>query len=288
MRLRFWLAGLATMWVCSLFAGTVSAYCRTTTCNPSKYDCGVDANGCNATGAPVSWRALPLTYRFNAAGSSKLDMDRAFDVIRAAFDTWSNVDCNGKRTSLRFVEGKTFDADKPMTQGARGKVAFGIYFRDESWPYDKGQDSLALTNVQFGEINGYIDYADIEINTKESTFALGAGEAGFDFQSVMTHEVGHYIGLAHSSVADSIMVKTYCENPQRCAASKEQQRALAEDDITAVCALYPPSGIAGVRYEEPDKGCSVGAAPSSTTGTIAVGAGFAVLSVAAARRRRRR
>ena len=158
------------------------------------------------------------------------------------------------------------------------------------WPYDEGDESLALTNQTFGTTNGYIDYSDIEVNTTTRTFALEDDEKGIDLQAAVTHEVGHYIGLAHSPIATSIMVASYCQSGERCGTSIDQARALDDDDIAAVCALYPPSGIAGVAYEDPDAhGCAVSAAPapagSSTLAALGVLAAMGLALTARARRR---
>lgn len=275
------LAGIAT-------STEALAFCRSTTCDARKSDCPLDDNGCPGKGAPLSWRSLPLVYRFHAPGSEKLDMDRAKEAIRRAFQTWSNVTCGSRRTSLRFEEGSEIPGKSPLATGSPAKTSFGIYFRDDVWPYDEGDESLALTNQTFGTTNGYIDYSDIEVNTTTRTFALADDEKGIDLQAAVTHEVGHYIGLAHSPVATSIMVASYCQSGERCG-SIDQARALDDDDISAVCALYPPSGIAGVAYEDPDAGgCAVSAAPapgSSRTAWLAVLAAMALALAARARRR---
>ena len=287
--------GAMTMMVATavgLASQNAGAFCRSTTCDARSTTCPTDQNGCPAQGAPLSWRELPLVYRFHAPGSDKLDMDRAKEAVRRAFQTWSNVSCKGKRTSLRFEEGSNIPGKTPLVGAGPAKVSFGVYFRDEEWPYDDGDESLALTNQKYGLINGYIDYSDIEINTSARDFALADDEKGIDLQAVLTHEVGHYIGLAHSSVATSIMVSSYCQSGERCGTSIDEARSLDDDDIAAVCALYPASGIAGVAYEDPGAGgCSTSAArpatgrSSSMPATFGVLAGLALAIAARARRR---
>jgi hypothetical protein len=187
-------------------------------------------------------------------------MDGVREATRRAFQAWSNVTCNGKRTSLRFEEGADIPGTHPLVGSSPAKIPFGIYFRDDTWPYADGNESLALTNQKYGKTNGWIDYSAIEVNTTDREFRLTDSAAGIDLQAVLTHEVGHYIGLAHSQVGDSIMAPSYCQSADRCGTSADQARALAEDDITAVCAMDPPSGIAGVAYEDPGaSSCAVGA-----------------------------
>jgi hypothetical protein len=261
---RHWVAASGA--VAGLFAIVTSAhpaqaYCRSTACEPSLEDCTTDDKGCPRSGPPLSWKALPLPYRFHAGGTNKLDMDKVREASRRAFDAWSNVTCSGKRTSLRFEEGADIPGTQPLTGPAKAKVSFGIYFRDDDWPYDDGEESLALTNQTYGKTNGFIDYSSIEVNTTTRTYRLSDADQGIDFQAVLTHEVGHYIGLAHSSVDGSIMAPSYCQSSDRCNGSTDQARALADDDIMAVCALYPPSGIAGVSYEAPpSSSCTVSGA----------------------------
>lgn len=263
------------------------AFCRSTACEPSVETCAKDDDGCPRTGAPLSWRKLPLTYRFYGGGSAKLDNDRARESVRRAFQTWSNVTCSEKRTSLRFEEGDDIPGREPLIGPAPAKVPFGIYFRDEDWPYDDGDEALALTNQKYGKINGYIDYSAIEVNTTSREFRLSDDEQGIDFQAVMTHEVGHYIGLAHSLVESSIMVASYCQSSDRCGTSTDQSRALSEDDVAAVCAIYPPSGIAAVADDDGSKAsCSLSRSDRRLPPVTVAGAFVALAALFVLRRRR--
>jgi hypothetical protein len=286
-------AFLATSVLLVVSARDAQAFCRSTACDPTTENCTQDDNGCPRTGPPLSWRALPLPYRFHAGGSDKLDMDGVREATRRAFQSWSNVTCNGKRTSLRFEEGADIPGKGPLTSSRPATVPFGIYFRDEAWPYTDGDESLALTNQKYGKTNGWIDYSAIEVNTTDREFRLKDSEPGIDLQAVLTHEVGHYIGLAHSQVADSIMAPTYCQSADRCGTSADEARALAEDDIAAVCAMYPPGGIAGVAYEDPSasSSCAVssgvssgGGAPASPVVPVLAFAGLAALVALRTRR----
>ena len=276
----------------ALRSSEAHAYCRSTACEPSIEQCTKDDKGCPRSGPPLSWKALPLPYRFHAGGTEKLDMDKVREATRRAFDAWANVTCNGKRTSLRFEEGADIPGTQPLTGPNKAKISFGIYFRDTDWPYDDGEESLALTNQTYGKTNGFIDYSSIEVNTTMRQYRLTDAEQGIDFQAVLTHEVGHYIGLAHSGVDGSIMAPSYCQSSDRCNGSTDQARALSDDDVAAVCALYPPSGIAGVAYEDPPaSSCAVSSAPqvgnerSTPVLPIASLAGLAALVIARARKR---
>jgi hypothetical protein len=251
------------------------AYCRLTTCEKALESCKLNADRCVRDGVNLVWNASPIVYRFQEDGSKKVDRDAARAAIRRAFDTWANVECEDGRTSLRFQEGPAI-ADKPVGQ-KEADEPFGIYFRDDAWPYEDAEDSLAITYQNFGKKTGTIQYADIEINTATAKFRATDAEEGIDLQAVLTHEAGHYIGLAHSNDPKSIMVPSYCASDDRCETrSVDKVRALSADDIDAVCALYPPP-----RESEP--AASAGCAASPASGSL----WFSAVAVAAVLVRRR-
>lgn len=245
--------------------GEAHAFCRTTTCSPKKDDCRPDERGCSTVGVPLRWQKAPLVFRFSARGSSLLVREEARAAVRAAFHRWSDTTCaDGRRTSLRFVEAEDLPDDKPLAPGSRGSEPFGIYFRDLGWPHATPDETLAQTNNVYAKATGVIEYSDIEINTGARRFALSESASGIDLQAVITHEVGHYIGLGHSKEADSIMAAGYCEiDAQRCDKGKVAARRLAPDDVAAVCALFPPDGAASVAGgaaepgAESEGGCAI-------------------------------
>jgi hypothetical protein len=229
----------------ALFASSpAGAFCRTTVCRDSP--CPLDEGGCPTLGKPAVWaQRMPLTFRFQARGTALLVNEEARAAVRAAFFRWTDVICDAGRTSLRFVEEEDLAEDKPLTEDGRatGSVSpFGIFFRDAGWPHksQNGDGMLALTTLAAGVETGRITYADIEINTGGQPLAATELDQGIDLQTVVTHEVGHYIGLAHSSATNSIMNANLCENAQRCQSDKVASRRLGNDDRAAVCALYPP------------------------------------------------
>jgi hypothetical protein len=254
-----------------LFTSTeAQAFCRTTTCDPHTMACERNDDGCVRDGTPLTWTELPIVYRFSSQGSSKLDTDAAKDAIRAAFTRWSSVMCGSERTSLRFVEGAA----------VKKRQTFGIYFRDDQWTHEDADETLALTNVKFGETYGDIQYVDMEVNTAEHAFSID-GADGVDLEAVITHEVGHYIGLAHSNVDASIMAPRYCQSGDRCGGDREKARDLSLDDMDAVCTLYPPNGISGVHYvDAADGGCSAAPGRASSAWPLAL----ALLAVCRRRR----
>jgi len=269
-----------------VIARDASAFCRTTTCEPNSEDCRRNEDGCVRDGVPLRWKELPIVYRFHGDMTDKLDASGARAAVRSAFDVWENVECSRGRTSLRFREGSDIDVGKSLGS-KQAAEKFGIYFRDERWPHDDAEESLALTTQIYGKTSGNIEYADIEINTADTSFRLSDAEGTdkVDLQAVVTHEVGHYIGLAHSNDPESIMVARYCASADRCGESTDDARGLSEDDRKAVCTLYPPSQGQS-EAPPPAAGCAQARAPTPV-GAMVFG-GFVFVGCALARRRARR
>src|SRR4051794_25876442 len=107
---------VAAVFASVLPASEALAYCRRTTCDPDIEECRRNEEGCVREGAPLSWQKMPLVYRFDAAGSAKLPRQETREAIRAAFQRWSDVLCDGRPTSLRFVEGPDISRSKPLVK----------------------------------------------------------------------------------------------------------------------------------------------------------------------------
>lgn len=271
----------------ALIAGAqpAMAFCRLTTCQPVE-NCQTDEMGCPSEGAALRWTKLPVPYRLHARGYSKIKVTPLRAAIRKAFDRWTTVECNGERTSLRFAE-------QPEAQPNEPEAAYAVTMVNEGWPFDEG--ALAQTTHDFGKDSGTVKNAVIQVNTASHDFrvasddsptALSAEAGGADIESVLVHEVGHYIGLAHSSDAKSIMASSYCQDEDRCKEA-ERSRDLGEDDIAAVCALYPPESQRPVVGSDPGPGnmTSFGCtqAPSSRSALPLAGL-LALVAVSALRR----
>ena len=269
--MRHRIATIVAIAICSL-PFDARAFCRAMTCNPVKQTCAADDRGCVTSGTALRWPAerMPLVFRFQQQHSARLVPEETTAAVRAAFHRWSDVVCpDGRRTSLRFTEGENLAADKPLEAAAARPEPFGIYFRDRGWPHPSGDDQTALTTIDFAPSSGAILYADIEVNTTAWTFATRDVGAGIDLQTVVTHEVGHFIGLAHGREPNTIMAGHLCDSGDRCARDRVSSRRLATDDIAAVCALYPPDaeGSAPAPPSAAPASCAVhavGASPSAS------------------------
>jgi hypothetical protein len=107
-----------------------------------------------------------------------------------------------------------------------------ILFHDDEWPYGDSESTLGLTTVTFDTTTGELLGADIELNATQNLVVGDAVPTGaYNLASVITHEVGHFLGLAHSAESTAIMFAKYMPTPR-----------LANDDVQGLCSIYAPDG----------------------------------------------
>ena len=68
--------------------------------------------------------------------------------------------------------------------------------------------------------------ADIDINV---SFDFGSASTSYDTQSVITHEIGHLLGLGHSQYTSALMYGTI---------NKGTIKSITSDDIAGIAAIY--------------------------------------------------
>jgi len=112
-----------------------------------------------------------------------------------------------------------------------------ILFHDDDWPYHDSSNTLALTTVTYDPDTGEIYDADMEINSTVTPIVVGdpVPDDGYDFLSIVTHETGHFLGLAHSGDERATMYAHYQPG-------QTSMRDLTEDDVSGICSIYPSDG----------------------------------------------
>jgi len=260
--------------------GSALAYCQSTTCVPAQEDCNIDQRGCVLSGAPLRWISSCVTFAVEAEGSPKwgISFEEAEHSVKAAFSTWVAARCSdvGDHPSLGVVsmgsvecEDPEYNDDPPLPN------ANAIVFRDEFWPYGDEDRTFALTTLTFDASSGEILDADIEVNSFAVALSTSDVQVRNDLQSIVTHETGHLLGLAHSSDSNATMNAGYD-------GADLGFRNLAFDDQQGICATYQPgqqlnrcvgaqprfgfSRVCGAPYE--NSGCALSSRPR-TSGALA-------------------
>jgi hypothetical protein len=171
---------------------------------------------------------------------------------------------------------------------------------DDASPSDRA--ILALTTVSYSTHDGAILDVDIELNDWDGLSAgtgfddrpihgwyltcSGAGplctsygQVGcqfLDLQEVLTHEVGHFIGLAHVDTPGAAMY------PGRVP-GETSGRTPSADDLAGVCAIYP-TGRASPTCAVHRTGCGCGGGPAAATSFLLLAAALAARPRRATRR----
>jgi hypothetical protein len=244
-------------------------YCRTTTCPapagypmdaacaPADWSSSDTCMKLGASGAPLWWRSSCVGYDLNAAASRGVDFIDFTDAVHAAFTAWTGATCHAdddvKAASSRVsVDARDLGpvACARATYDKTGPNQNVITFHDDRWPYEAADPAatgaaksttIALTTVTFDPESGEIFDADVEINSADyEVVPLSVVTAPtpdqVDLQAVLTHELGHFLGLAHSPSADAVMNASGDAD----IGSAVPKRDLRSEDVSGICAIYPP------------------------------------------------
>jgi hypothetical protein len=169
-------------------------------------------------------------------GISAYDTDQA---MQGAFLAWLGAECpGGGRPSLGVIplggaECSRVEYNPPEQGRPLAPNANLVIFRDASWPYPDERYVIARTSITFDIGTGAIFDADIEINSFRNEFSTGTDQSSNDLQGVLTHEVGHFLGLDHTLVENATMLADY-------SLSNLGTRTLASDDRAGICSIYAP------------------------------------------------
>lgn len=274
---------------------------------------GFVRTGPTRAGAYLRWASGCVMLTPSTAGTSSIAGDVEFDVISDSVDNWNQ--------SIAGCSYMNLVLDPPSAGDVGKDLINRIVFRDERWctpateltPEECHNPAAgALTTVTFiddgGPRDGVIVDADIEFNAVG--FALGhdgqtEGTAPclIELGNTLMHELGHLLGLEHTCVKPGEPARLddqgapvpdcFDDNgpaiteptmyfDQDCGETKKI--SLEDDDIAAVCTVYPLADDPGVC--EPatldDGGGCCGA------GGGGQGSAMLALGVALGMRRRRR
>jgi matrixin len=179
-------------------------------------------------------------YSLQKQASRQISLSDARAVAAQAFAAWQTVQCpdvlvNGINTgggppAIFVSELEPVDCDEAPSQEHNNP----IIFRDDGWPYTDSANAIGYTTLTVDLSTGEILGADIEINTSTYTIvAKGPAPAGsYDLATVLTHEAGHFLGLAHSDHRDAVMFALYQPNTT----------TITPDDAQGICDIYNSSG----------------------------------------------
>ena len=260
---------LAALLVLTTAAGA-QAFCRTTTCSPDDPNnpCTMASDGCLTGGKPLYWAQACVSFSVQKDGSPlrNISADAADKVISDGFSAWVSADCGSGHPSVQIYDHGQVSCDKQEYNQKSGNANI-FMFRDGGWPYapdtsggaTTSAETLALTTITYNVKTGEIYDADVEINSHDNNITVGNTNVAADLQSIVTHESGHFLGLAHSPQPDATMFASY-------QFGDTSLRSLSQDDIDGICTIYPPDRTLGKCDPTPRHGYSSQCAPPPSSG----------------------
>jgi hypothetical protein len=178
-------------------------------------------------GKTLNWSSSTISYNIHTAGSDDISDNSHIPAIEHAFQSWTNV--NGSNITL--------NRGADTTSGSTGGSGHTITFDESnsSGFFPSGSSIVAITPINYMLADGRITDADILFNGNQFTFSTDQTPGTFDVQDVLTHEVGHFIGLDHSPVVSGTMWP-YVSQTQWL------HRSLSQDDEAGAVAVATGSG----------------------------------------------
>ncbi len=195
-------------------------------------------------GPSVFWPRRTVFIRPHGGGF-EVSQGKLIDTLKKSAASWSGLDCSdlavelGEPTLKRVIG---FDWHKGSGSPENENI---VLFRNDTtgdeldrWVHSLG--ALAITTVTFDAHTGRLLDADVEINDVAFEFTtcdLEECEIVFDLENMLTHELGHVIGLDHppndeEGAFDATMFASASEGDIG-------KRDLAPDDVDGACTIYP-------------------------------------------------
>ncbi len=178
MKRSAWISGLFAL--STLFASeSAFAFCRTMPCSTkdAALACSLDANGCltsDTNRQPLFWPSSCLSFGVQRDGSKLrgLDYETTHQIVVDGFETWLFADCGGGRNpSLSVKDYGQIECNKRQYNADQGNANVFMY-RDEGWPYENAEDTLALTTITYNKDTSEIYDADVEINSFDADLTV--------------------------------------------------------------------------------------------------------------------
>ena len=272
---------------------------------------GFVRTGPTQAGHYLFWESGCAFVTPDSQGTKEIAGDGEFDAISACVDTWNTGTASCSYLTLK-LEGRA-----PHEVG-RDDINL-IKFRDVSWcrpasggapakcyaPSAAGITTAVFVDDPMSARDGAIVDADVELNGVDFAIAkdgtsLGVQSCQSELQNTLTHELGHLQGLEHpclatgdpprvddkgravpscSQTTDPVITEATMYNFQECGETKKE--TLSDDDINAICTIYP-------KAQDPGTCDKVGATPGCCGASPHPGAALWLAGVVLALTLRRR
>jgi len=287
------------------------AWCQMTTYNGRRLpeEVGLCVLTSNHPGESVlAWQRRCTSISLSSEQpSSTLSMEQVRGVFQRSIASWTSVDCGGATTGLSVDVLMDTNLCASATHNREGRNVHSVMFIQEGWVSERRLSNIAfaITYVWHNADTGEIYDVDMLLNDaatgSRGDFAICSedecprdpgGPFTVDLENIITHEMGHYFGVAHTENLniDATMLE-FAPSGER------SKRSLEEDDMTAVCSIYAegtlpaacdntPRGGLALDCQAHNCGCATPGLPSSSR-PLALASLVGLAAMVWAKRRRR-
>lgn len=190
----------------------------------------------SAKSQPLVWKSkkIPISFSRSLVNQSinNISEDEILKTINASLKAWEDV------AQISFEQSWTDD----NSISSLGKSGDGINLITIAQTTDNlilfsgdASENAARTRVFFNR-QGNITEADIVLNPY-ARFSTDGSTDTFDLESVLIHEIGHLLGLEHSTISSATMFEQQGKNGVYNLNSFSP-RTLSEDDISGIRSIY--------------------------------------------------
>lgn len=193
-------------------------------------------------GAPqVRWATTTINIALstslqNTQANIKAGSD-ALGAVRRALEHWEEA------ANVQFVETIVQNQAISPANQPDGVSLITVASTNENSSIFNGRDAPALARVFFNPQTGAISEADLAINPNQS-FSTDGTTGTFDLESVLTHEIGHMLGLEHSGIIGATMQPRIARNGVYNLPARTMS-TLSSDDRLGVRSIYNNSNATG-------------------------------------------
>jgi hypothetical protein len=213
-------------------------------------------------GELLRWFDADVDVYISTLAPTEISVQELEDAVTEAMLTWTSVgEC--ALPQLRYAGLLDEDVATYNKIGGNDNLVVPVHSQ-ELWA-SKGFSStvIAMTTLTYSKSTGRIYDADIELNDWNFKFSTGdpVPPGASDILNTLVHEMGHFLGLDHSSVASASM---FAHAPD----GESKKRDLHDDDIEGICFMYDsfPWSVADTAPNDAAGGSEPGCSLTTITG----------------------